>query len=188
MVASISWGSRMRRKNSAMYELIHVFQQLWFWKGYFFYSFLTPNQLKNCHNTMWYHILKGHCVISLQQMLQGGPAVDTIIYDMVLEAAMRAQSFNSKMLHISGSWKWLLDEFADYYGVSDAYRKLRWTIRLWFIDTELWLLNIVDHDNTFITFIGTCLTLWMWQYQQRIVWYLYMNFFFLSWKHGKIGL
>ncbi|PAN04557.1 hypothetical protein PAHAL_1G075100 [Panicum hallii] len=61
-----------------------------------------------------------------EKMLQGGPAVDTIIYDMVLEAAMRAQSFNSKMLHISGSWKWLLDEFADYYGVSDAYRKLRY--------------------------------------------------------------
>jgi hypothetical protein len=58
-------------------------------------------------------------------MLQGGPAVDTIIYDVVLEAAMRAQNFNSKMLHISGPWKWLLDEFSNYYGVSDAYRKLR---------------------------------------------------------------
>ncbi|OEL33227.1 hypothetical protein BAE44_0005757 [Dichanthelium oligosanthes] len=61
-----------------------------------------------------------------EKMLQGGPAVDTIIYDMVLEAAMRAQSFSSKTLHISGSWKWLLDEFSDYYGVSDAYRKLRY--------------------------------------------------------------
>uniref|UniRef100_A0ACD5YPI2 Uncharacterized protein n=1 Tax=Avena sativa TaxID=4498 RepID=A0ACD5YPI2_AVESA len=60
------------------------------------------------------------------KMLQGGLAVDTIIYDMVLEAAMRAQNFNSKMLHISGPWKWLLDEFSDYYGVSDAYRKLRY--------------------------------------------------------------
>jgi hypothetical protein len=30
--------------------------------------------------------------------------MDTVIYDMVLEAAMRAQNFNSKMLHISGSW------------------------------------------------------------------------------------
>jgi len=53
-------------------------------------------------------------------MLQGGPAVDTIIYDMVLEAAMRAQNFNSKMLHISGPWILLLDEFSDYYGISDA--------------------------------------------------------------------
>ncbi|XP_066318117.1 uncharacterized protein [Miscanthus floridulus] len=61
-----------------------------------------------------------------EKMLQGGPAVDTIIYDMVLEAAMRAQNFNSKMLHISGPWIWLLDEFSDYYGISDAYRKLRY--------------------------------------------------------------
>ncbi|KAJ1278382.1 hypothetical protein BS78_04G075200 [Paspalum vaginatum] len=61
-----------------------------------------------------------------EKMLQGGPAVDTIIYDMVLEAALRAQNFNSKMLHISGPWIWLLDEFSDYYGVSDAYRKLRY--------------------------------------------------------------
>uniref|UniRef100_A0A0D9VEN6 Uncharacterized protein n=1 Tax=Leersia perrieri TaxID=77586 RepID=A0A0D9VEN6_9ORYZ len=60
------------------------------------------------------------------KMLQGGPAVDTIVYDMILEAAMRAQNFNSKMLHVSGSWKWLLDEFSDYYGVSEAYRKLRY--------------------------------------------------------------
>jgi hypothetical protein len=51
--------------------------------------------------------------------------VDTIIYDVVLEAAMRAQNFNRKMLNISGPWKWLLDEFSNYYGVSDAYRKLR---------------------------------------------------------------
>ncbi|KAG0532195.1 hypothetical protein BDA96_04G087700 [Sorghum bicolor] len=61
-----------------------------------------------------------------EKMLQGGPAVDTIIYDMVLEAAMRAQNFNSRMLHISGPWIWLLDEFSDYYGISDAYRKLRY--------------------------------------------------------------
>lgn len=58
-------------------------------------------------------------------MLQGGPAVETLIYDLVLEAAMRAQNFNSKKLHIVGIWNWLLNEFADYYGVSDAYRKLR---------------------------------------------------------------
>ncbi|XP_020099645.1 uncharacterized protein LOC109718055 isoform X2 [Ananas comosus] len=60
------------------------------------------------------------------EMLQGGPAVETLIYDLVLEAAMRAQNFNSKKLHIVGIWNWLLNEFADYYGVSDAYRKLRY--------------------------------------------------------------
>nr|CAD1823011.1 unnamed protein product [Ananas comosus var. bracteatus] len=57
---------------------------------------------------------------------EGGPAVETLIYDLVLEAAMRAQNFNSKKLHIVGIWNWLLNEFADYYGVSDAYRKLRY--------------------------------------------------------------
>ncbi|WOK98149.1 hypothetical protein Cni_G06859 [Canna indica] len=58
--------------------------------------------------------------------LQGGPVVETMIYDMVLDAALRAQNFNSKNLHIKGHWKWLLNEFADYYGVSDAYTKLRY--------------------------------------------------------------
>ncbi|CAL9112687.1 unnamed protein product [Musa textilis] len=59
-------------------------------------------------------------------MLQGGPVVETIIYDLVLEATMRAQHFHSKNLHIHGHWKWLLNEFADYYGVTDAYTKLRY--------------------------------------------------------------
>lgn len=58
-------------------------------------------------------------------MLQGGPVVETMIYDLVLEATMRAQHFHSKNLHIHGHWKWLLNEFADYYGVTDAYTKLR---------------------------------------------------------------
>ena len=79
-------------------------------------------------------------------MLQGGPAVDTIIYDRVLEAAMRAQNFNSRMLHISGPWIWLLDEFSDYYGISDAYRKLRWTIVL-LVHSQWWLVNIIVHDS-----------------------------------------
>ncbi|XP_072963151.1 uncharacterized protein [Typha angustifolia] len=60
------------------------------------------------------------------KMLQGGPAVETLVYDLVLEAAMRAQDFHPKKLHIAGSWMWLLNEFADYYGVSDSYRKLRY--------------------------------------------------------------
>ncbi|KAJ6835829.1 uncharacterized protein M6B38_329840 [Iris pallida] len=57
---------------------------------------------------------------------KGGPAVETLIYDLVLEAAMRAQHFHPKNLHINGTWKWLLCEFADYYGVSDSYTKLRY--------------------------------------------------------------
>lgn len=58
--------------------------------------------------------------------LQGGPVVETLIYDLVLEAAMRAQHFHTKNLHMNGIWKWLLDEFANYYGVSKAYTKLRY--------------------------------------------------------------
>ncbi|XP_020266382.1 uncharacterized protein LOC109841860 [Asparagus officinalis] len=57
---------------------------------------------------------------------KGGPVVETLIYDMVLEAAMRAQHFHPKNLHTNGVWKWLLNEFADYYGVSEAYTKLRY--------------------------------------------------------------
>ncbi|XP_039124008.1 uncharacterized protein LOC120260571 isoform X2 [Dioscorea cayenensis subsp. rotundata] len=58
--------------------------------------------------------------------LKGGLVVETLIYDLVLEAALRALHFNTKNLHICGIWEWLLHEFSDYYGVSDAYTKLRY--------------------------------------------------------------
>ena len=57
---------------------------------------------------------------------QSGPVVETLAYDLVLEAAMRSQRFHSRNLQIHGPWKWLLNEFAEYYGVSDAYTKLRY--------------------------------------------------------------
>ncbi|KAG1326740.1 hypothetical protein COCNU_01G006740 [Cocos nucifera] len=57
---------------------------------------------------------------------KGGPVVETVIYDLVLEAATRAQHLHPKNLHINGAWRWLLNEFADYYGVSEAYTKLRY--------------------------------------------------------------
>ena len=56
-----------------------------------------------------------------------GPVVETLVYDLVLEAAMRAQHFHPKNLHMNGIWKWLLNEFANYYGVSEAYTKLRYS-------------------------------------------------------------
>jgi len=43
-----------------------------------------------------------------------------------LEAAMRVQHFHPRNLHITGPWKWLLNEFSAYYDVSDAYTKLRY--------------------------------------------------------------
>ncbi|GJT91292.1 mammalian uncoordinated homology 13 protein [Tanacetum coccineum] len=47
-------------------------------------------------------------------------------YDLVLEAAMKALHFNQKNLRLHGKWRWLLTNFASYYGVSDAYTKLRY--------------------------------------------------------------
>ncbi|KAG0499137.1 hypothetical protein HPP92_003828 [Vanilla planifolia] len=57
---------------------------------------------------------------------KGGHAVETIIYDLVVEASMRANNFSSKNLRIHGLWEWLLDEFAEYYGVTPAYKNLRY--------------------------------------------------------------
>ncbi|KAJ4980949.1 hypothetical protein NE237_031786 [Protea cynaroides] len=57
---------------------------------------------------------------------KSGPVVETLAYDLVLEAAMRAQHFHSRSLRLHGPWMWLLIEFADYYGVSDSYTKLRY--------------------------------------------------------------
>ncbi|XP_022863818.1 uncharacterized protein LOC111383866 [Olea europaea var. sylvestris] len=51
---------------------------------------------------------------------------ETIAYDCVLEAAMKLQQFQQRKLLLHGSWRWLVTEFASYYGVSDAYTKLRY--------------------------------------------------------------
>ncbi|KAI5662135.1 hypothetical protein M9H77_21458 [Catharanthus roseus] len=57
---------------------------------------------------------------------KNGPVVETLAYDLLLEAAMRAQHFQARNLQINGRWKWLLAEFAEYYGVSDSYTRLRY--------------------------------------------------------------
>lgn len=51
--------------------------------------------------------------------------METLAYDLVLDAAMRTQNFHSHNLRLHGLWKWLLTEFADYYEVSESYTKLR---------------------------------------------------------------
>ncbi|KAL1568093.1 hypothetical protein AAHA92_03497 [Salvia divinorum] len=51
---------------------------------------------------------------------------ETIAYDCVLETAMKVQQFQQRNLLLNGSWKWLVNEFASYFGVSDAYTKLRY--------------------------------------------------------------
>ncbi|GMY09592.1 hypothetical protein FCV25MIE_04831 [Fagus crenata] len=58
--------------------------------------------------------------------IKSAPVVETLAYDLLLEAAMRAHHFHSGNLLLHGHWKWLLTEFADYYGVSDSYTKLRY--------------------------------------------------------------
>ncbi|XP_055829046.1 uncharacterized protein LOC129897964 isoform X1 [Solanum dulcamara] len=55
-----------------------------------------------------------------------GPVAETVAYDSVLEAAMKVQQFQQRNLLLHGAWRWLVTEFASYYGVSDAYTRLRY--------------------------------------------------------------
>ncbi|KAF5456023.1 hypothetical protein F2P56_025539 [Juglans regia] len=55
-----------------------------------------------------------------------GSVAETVAYDLVLEVAMKVQHFQQRNLLLHGPWKWLLTEFASYYGVSDVYTKLRY--------------------------------------------------------------
>ncbi|KAI4337616.1 hypothetical protein L6164_016008 [Bauhinia variegata] len=55
-----------------------------------------------------------------------GSVAETVAYDLVLEVAMKVQGFQQRNLLLHGPWKWLLTEFASYYGVSDIYTKLRY--------------------------------------------------------------
>ncbi|XVE94327.1 hypothetical protein REPUB_Repub01dG0271700 [Reevesia pubescens] len=44
----------------------------------------------------------------------------------LLEVAMKIHHVQQRNLLLYGPWKWLVDEFASHYGVSDAYTKLRY--------------------------------------------------------------
>lgn len=57
---------------------------------------------------------------------QCGSVAETVAYDFLLEVAMKIQNFQQRNLLLHGHWKWLVNEFASYYGVSDAYTKLRY--------------------------------------------------------------
>ncbi|KFK34615.1 hypothetical protein AALP_AA5G168700 [Arabis alpina] len=58
--------------------------------------------------------------------LKCGSVAETVAYDLALEVALKMQRFQQRNLLLYGSWKWLLEEFASYYGVSDVYTKLRY--------------------------------------------------------------
>lgn len=58
--------------------------------------------------------------------LKYGTVAETVAYDLVLEVAMKVQQFQQRSLLLDDPWKWLLTEFASYYGVSEVYAKLRY--------------------------------------------------------------
>lgn len=57
--------------------------------------------------------------------MQCGSVAETMAYDFVLEVGMKAEQFRHRNLSLHGPWKWLVTKFASYYGVSNAYTKLR---------------------------------------------------------------
>lgn len=64
--------------------------------------------------------------IIISPCFQCGCVAETVAYDFVLEVAMKVQHFRPRNLLLDGPWKWLVTEFATYYGVSDTYTKLRY--------------------------------------------------------------
>nr|GEU75605.1 hypothetical protein CTI12_AA453550 [Tanacetum cinerariifolium] len=58
--------------------------------------------------------------------LKCGSIAETMAYDLTMEVAMKDQNFQQRNLQLHDPWKWLLTEFASYYGVSEAYTKLRY--------------------------------------------------------------
>ncbi|KAF2284718.1 hypothetical protein GH714_029526 [Hevea brasiliensis] len=81
-------------------------------------------------NVLGIQLSIGSTITCDENNIKSGPVVETLAYNLLLEAAMRAQHFQSQNLRLHGPWKWLLTEFADYYGVSDSYTKLRY---LWHV-------------------------------------------------------
>ncbi|CBI18702.3 unnamed protein product, partial [Vitis vinifera] len=65
-------------------------------------------------------------IVDENSHLKCGSVAETVAYDLVLEVAMKVQRFQQRHLLLHGPWKWLVTEFASYYGVSDAYTKLRY--------------------------------------------------------------
>ncbi|XP_050385158.1 uncharacterized protein LOC126801747 [Argentina anserina] len=57
--------------------------------------------------------------------LKSGSIAETVAYDYVFVAAVKFQDFQQRSFLIDGPWKWLLTEFASYFGISEAYTKLR---------------------------------------------------------------
>ncbi|VVB18127.1 unnamed protein product [Arabis nemorensis] len=63
---------------------------------------------------------------SLDEKTKCGLVAETSAYDLVLEVAMKAERFQRRNLLFKGPWHWMITRFASYYGVSDAYTRLRY--------------------------------------------------------------
>ncbi|KAL3142941.1 hypothetical protein ABBQ38_003227 [Trebouxia sp. C0009 RCD-2024] len=54
------------------------------------------------------------------------------VYDVVLDAALQTQKCGPRNLLVTGDWEWLLNAFADFYGIRHTYTvlaHLRWAIK-----------------------------------------------------------
>ncbi|KAH7679631.1 hypothetical protein IHE45_06G071100 [Dioscorea alata] len=78
--------------------------------------------------------------------LKCGSVAETVAYDIALEVAMKVQQFQQRHLLLHGEWKWLLTEFASYFGVSDAYTKLRYLSYVMDVATPTADCLILVHD------------------------------------------
>ncbi|CAH8374965.1 unnamed protein product [Eruca vesicaria subsp. sativa] len=63
---------------------------------------------------------------SLDEKTKCGLVAETSAYDIILEVAMKAERFQRRNLVFKGPWHWLITRFASYYGISDAYTRLRY--------------------------------------------------------------
>ncbi|KAF8023348.1 hypothetical protein BT93_F0754 [Corymbia citriodora subsp. variegata] len=78
--------------------------------------------------------------------LKYGTVAETVAYDLILEVAMKVQQFQQRRLLLEDPWKWLLKEFASYYGVSDVYTKLRYLSYIMDVATPTADCLILVHD------------------------------------------
>lgn len=63
---------------------------------------------------------------SLDEKTKCGLVAETSAYDIILEVAMKAERFQRRNLVFKGPWHWMITRFASYYGISDAYTRLRY--------------------------------------------------------------
>lgn len=81
--------------------------------------------------------------------LKCGSIAETVAYDLVLEVGMKIQHFQQRNLLLHNPWKWLLTEFASFYGVSDTYARLRYLSYIMDVATPTADCLVLVHDLIF---------------------------------------